>query len=225
MRKSFIIFLVHFSLGLCSGSFLQAQISVSAGIHFSTMTGHNVGATDLKVSLNIGFHAGVLYDMPVSEYLLVQPGLLFSTKGFTEKGSPGPDHYTFKKAGYYAELPINIIYRPSLGKGHLLLGAGPYFGYGLGGRWTNESTLNTKGEVVFVNDFNAYDNNNGKNLVYGKKTDFGMNVLTGYEFSNKIFVQLYGQHGLKDLTPLRDGEKLDVKQNNVQFGISAGYKF
>ncbi len=225
MKKPSIILLALFVFSLCHVFVLQAQIGVRAGINFSTMTGHNVGATNLNVELSTGFHAGVLYDLQISEYFLLQPGLLFSTKGFTEKGVPGPDNYTFTKTAWYAELPINIIYRPSLGKGHLLLGAGPYFAYALGGRWTNKSTINTKGKVVFVNDFNQYDNANGQNLVYGRKPDFGMNVLLGYEFSNKIFAQVNGQHGLMDITPSKDGEKLDLKQNNVQFGVSVGYKF
>lgn len=62
-------------------------------------------------------------------------------------------------------------------------------------------------------------------MVYGRRPDFGMNLLIGFEFSNKVFVQLNGQHGFMDITPLRDSEKLDVKQNNVQFGVSVGYKF
>lgn len=225
MGKSLCIFLALFFFTLCEVPALQAQMGIRAGINFSTMTGHNVGASDLNVNINMGFHAGVLYDIVLSDYFFIQPGLLFSTKGFSEKGVPGNDNYTFKKTGYYAELPINLIYKPSLGNGHLLVGAGPYFGYGLGGKWTNEGTINTKGNVVFVNDFNEYDNGNGKNMVYGKRRDYGINVLFGYEFSNRIFAQLNGQHGLMDITPLKDGEILDLKQNNVQFGVSLGYKF
>lgn len=139
---------------------------------------------------------------------------------------PGPDNYTFTTTGYYLELPINIIYRPSVGSGNLLLGAGPYIGYGLGGKWTNESsTINTKGDLVFVNDYDQYDNAGGRNFVYGRNPDYGINLLIGYEFANKISVQLNGQLGLRDITPLKDGQQLDVKQNNVQFGISAGYTF
>lgn len=162
MRKPYIILLALFVFSLCHISVLQAQIGVRAGFNFSTMTGHNVVNSDLNVDLLTGLHAGVLYDVKLSDYFFIQPGLLFSSKGFTEKGTPGPDNYKFKKTGYYAEVPINIIYRPSLGKSHLLLGAGPYFGYGVGGRWTNESTINTKGDVVFVNDYNMYDYANGK---------------------------------------------------------------
>lgn len=225
MRKSHRIFLALFGFGLAHGSFLQAQIGIRAGINFSTMTGHNVGNSDLNVDLLTGFHAGVLYDLTISENFLFQPGLLFSTKGYTEKGVPGADNYTFTKTGWYGELPINIIYRPALGNGRLLIGAGPYFAYALGGRWKNKSSVNTKGRVVFVNDFNDFDNANGVNLVYGRKPDFGVNGLIGYEFSNKIFARLNGQHGLMDITPTKDNEKLDVKQNNVQFGVSVGYKF
>jgi hypothetical protein len=69
------------------------------------------------------------------------------------------------------------------------------------------------------------DNAGGKNLAYGKKIDYGANLLAGYKFSNKVSVQLNSQFGLMDITPLKDGEKLDVKQNNIQFGLSVGYSF
>lgn len=161
----------------------------------------------------------------MSEDFAVQPGLLFSTKGSKEKGVPGPDNFTFTKTGYYLELPINVIYHPVLGNGNLLLGAGPYLGYGLGGWSKNESTANTNGTIVFVNDFNQYDNEGGKNLVYGKKFDYGINLLAGYQFSNKMCAQLNSQLGLINITPLRDGQKLDLKQNNIQFSFSVGYSF
>ncbi len=225
MRKEntkFLFWLLAFVFNL---SISKAQIGLRAGINFSNVVGHNVGDEKLNLKINTGFHAGVVYDVRLSEDFAVQPGLLFSTKGSKEKGVPGPDNYTFTKTGCYLELPINIIYHPVLGKGNLLLGAGPYLGYGLGGTWKNESTLNTKGTLVFVNDFNQYDNAGGKNLVYGKKIDYGVNLLAGYKFSDKVWVQLNAQHGLMDITPLKDGQKLDVKQNNIQFGFAVGYSF
>lgn len=225
MKRLGITFLFLFAMSIFNVSIVNAQLGVRAGVNFSNIVGHNVGDAKLGLKINTGFHAGVLYDIRLSEYFVIQPGILFSTKGYKEKGVPGPDNYTFSVTGYYAEIPINFIYRPSIGKGRLLVGGGPYVGYALGGKWTNESTTNTKGNIVFVNDFNQYDNAGGRNLVYGRRYDYGINLLIGYEFGKKISVQLNGQHGLMDITPLKDGEKLDLKQNNVQFGISIGYRF
>ena len=225
MRKLSITFLFLLVMGMCNVSIVNAQLGLRAGVNFSNIAGHNVGGEKLNLKITTGFHAGALYDMRLSKYFFIQPGILFSTKGYKEKGVPGPDNYIYTKTGYYAELPINIIYRPSVGNGNLLLGAGPYIGYGLSGKWTNESTTNTKGDAVFVNDYNQYDNDGGKNLVYGRRPDYGINLLLGYEFTNKIFAQLNGQLGLMDITPLKDGQKLDLRQNNVQFGVSVGYKF
>jgi hypothetical protein len=38
----------------------------------------------------------------------------------------------------YLELPLNFLYKPMLGKGHLLLGFGPYVAFGIGGKATYE---------------------------------------------------------------------------------------
>lgn len=225
MRKLSAGFIFVIVIGLCSVFNVNAQPGIRAGINFSNIIGHNVGTQKLNLKINTGFHVGGLYDIRISESFFVQPGILFSTKGSKENGVPGPDNYTFTKTGYYLEVPINIIYRPSLRNGHLLFGTGPYFGYGLGGKWTNESTANTKGNLVFVNDFDQYNNAGGNTFVYGRNPDYGINLLIGYEFANKISIQLNGQLGLRDITPLKDDQQLDVKQNNVQFGMSVGYKF
>jgi hypothetical protein len=216
----FLLFAYFFNLSIS-----KAQIGLTAGINFSNIVGHNVGNEKLNLKINTGFQAGVVYGIPLLADFVIQPALLLTSKGSRETGTPGPDNYIFTKTGYYLELPINLIYQPVLGKGHLLFGAEPYLGYGLEGVWKNESTANTKGTLVFVNDFNQYDNAGGKNLVYGKKIDYGANLLAGYKFSNKVSVQLNSQFGLMDITPLKDGEKLDVKQNNIQFGLSVGYSF
>jgi hypothetical protein len=34
----------------------------------------------------------------------------------------------------YLEIPVNLVYKPVLGAGRLLLGFGPYVGFGLGGK-------------------------------------------------------------------------------------------
>lgn len=221
-EPKFLFLLIVFVFSLAVS---KAQIGLRAGVNFSNVAGHNVGGEKLNLKINTGFHAGVVYDIRLSEGFGFQPGLLFSTKGSKEKGVPGPDNYSFVKTGYYLELPINVIYHPVLGSGNLLLGAGPYLGYGLGGKWKNESSTNAKGTLVFVNDFDQYDNAGGRNLVYGRKFDYGLNLLAGYQFSNKVSVQVNSQLGLMDITPLKDGQKLGVIQNNIQISFSAGYSF
>ncbi|MGF7036885.1 hypothetical protein M2273_000119 [Mucilaginibacter lappiensis] len=66
-------------------------------------------------------------------------------------------------------------------------------------------------------DINSY--------IYGKPLDYGLNFLAGYEFFNKLAVQLGAQFGLANLQPHIDGVERDGKLKNSGLGISLGYKF
>jgi hypothetical protein len=47
----------------------------------------------------------------------------------------------------------------------------------------------------------------------------------GYEFFDKLSVQLNAQLGIDDLTPEVDGAKREGKLKNKGYSISVGYKF
>ena len=46
--------------------------------------------------------------------------------------------YTGRIKISYLEMPLNFLYKPLLGTGHLLLGFGPYVALGIGGKVKNE---------------------------------------------------------------------------------------
>lgn len=172
-----------------------------------------------------GFHAGVTFNIPVADEFAVQPGLLFSTKGVHYKYSDGD---SYKEIPYYAEIPVNFLYKPELGNGRLLLGAAPYVAYGFGGKWKEKYDGDTEsGKLKFKGDISDDDLDNLKDdeYYYGKPLDFGGNLLAGYEFSNKLSVQLNAQLGIANLIPKYSGKKRDGSVKNVGFGIPLGYKF
>lgn len=210
----------------------KAQIGIRAGVNLS-----NVGAKDIqgdKIDTKIvpGFHAGLTFDIPVADEFYIQPGALFSTKGFKQEVvASSVANYTRKETPYYVEVPVNFIFKPELGNGNLLLGAGPYVAYGLGGKYKNDGNLgslglSTNGDLEFVNDYDDQSSTSDKS-VYGKPLDYGGNLLVGYEFSNKLSAQLNAQLGMANLIPKNGGAKpdADAKFKNVGFGISLGYKF
>lgn len=211
----------------------QVEVGVRAGLNLSNVAGKDAdGNKAYKDSkLNPGFHAGLTFDIPVADEFYVQPGALFSTKGYKYDFSRSDTRYESKTTPYYIEVPVNFLYKPTLGEGKLLLGAGPYVAYGLGGKWKAEgsgSLIGTDvytsgdGNLEFVNDFEDRSNNK---QVYGKPFDFGANLLAGYEFSNKFSAQLNGQLGLANLRPNTNGDKPESTFKNVGFGVSVGYKF
>jgi len=135
-----------------------------------------------------------------------------------------------KYTSYYLELPVNAVFKPEVGSGTLLLGAGPYLAYGLGGKWkaVNDG-YGTTGTLKFLNNYQSSDSTlggNTKKLPYTKPLDFGANILVGYEFFNNFFFHVNGQVGLIDVDPSYNGISDEKSfQKTVQFGLTLGYKF
>lgn len=224
MKKNQLIMAALMFLGTVLATNAFAQFGIRAGANFTNASikeGDDVEGGDTQIKP--GFHVGVTYDIPVADMFAVQPGLLFSTKGFKYKDEDSD--YELTQTPFYLELPVNFIYKPMLGDGNLLLGAGPYVAYGLGGTWKEKDGPDTyDGKLEFVNDFND-ESEDDDVFAYGKKLDAGLNLLAGYEFSNRLSAQFNAQLGLMNTVPKFDGEKPDGSMKNVGFGISVGYKF
>lgn len=224
-------FMVAAAVSISGAAMSQVEIGIRAGANFSNATIKDANGKKADTKLNPGWHAGVTFDIPVADEFYVQPGALFSTKGYQAKdaGSILGSSYegTLKVSPSYIEVPINFLYKPELGAGKLLLGAGPYVAYGIGGKWKADGRVgnvsgSTDGKLEFKNDYQ--DGSNDK-TIYGKPFDAGANLLFGYEFANKLSFQLNGQLGLVNIVPKNDGAKPDAKMKNSGFGISVGYKF
>lgn len=216
MKTILFLFLSFLQLVACTFAYSQSTASVStggvtfgirAGINFQNLNGKNEFGDTRSNSLRVGYNAGINVEIPIAPDFYIQPGLLFSTKGAKMKNS-------YSVHLYYLELPVNLLFKPLLGTGHLLLGFGPYLAYGLGGtaKFNGNST-----SVKFENNTDPFS----VGIAY-KPLDAGANLLAGYEFSNRLSFQLNAQLGLVDISPDYPN-KATVK--NTGFGISAGYRF
>jgi len=200
----------------------RAKISfgVLGGINFQNMNGKDAGGDKLENDLIIGFHVGVNVQVPIVPEFYFQPGLLFSTKG--AKNTDGSITTTAKIS--YIELPLNLVYKAMLGNGYVMLGFGPYIGYGIGGKVKSEG-----GAVTVENDIefkNVVEIGDDPLIPYFKAFDVGANLFAGYEMSSGIFAQVNTQFGLLKINPENKyiaDDKSSVK--NVGFGISLGYRF
>ncbi|MFT3901647.1 MAG: porin family protein [Niabella sp.] len=214
-------------LTIVLNSYSQTRVGISAGINFSNIE-QTKNKSPVKTSIRTGYRVGANIETPISKEFYIEPGLLFTTKGFN-KG----DAVKMDAKAYYLELPINIIYKSQLGNGKLLLGAGPYMGYGLGGKWKTPANDNgtqyitgMEGNLQFVNDTKAdnyYSIWGGSKFTYGKPFDFGANFLAGYEFFNRFSVQVNSQLGLLNISPKVDGKKTNDQLKNLSFSIALGY--
>lgn len=207
----------------------QLKLGIQAGLNFSNLSAVKTNQA-LRSSFRVGYHAGLQVDAEVMRRFYVQTGLLFITKGYTRG-----DVVNIEAEAYYIELPVHFVYKSQLGEGKLLLGAGPYLGYGLGGKWRlpsyNEGRFNLpamNGNLEFANDAgsnNYYSVYPGSTFTYGKPFDFGADILVGYEFFKKLSFRLNGQIGLANIAPKVEGSATADKLRNFGFGFSIGYLF
>jgi Outer membrane protein beta-barrel domain len=194
----------------------KTTFGIRAGVNFQNINGKNESDDKLENDLSTGFHAGVNAEIPVGTGTYIQPGVLYTMKG--AKKFEYRDNSTVDKVKLsYIDIPINFIYKPVLGTGNMVLGFGPYVGFGIGGKVENGSS-----EV----DIEFTDSRAVSDAYKFKRVDAGANFLAGYEFSNKLSFQLNAQLGLVDINPEISGQSDDqTNWRNTGWGISLGYRF
>ncbi|MBX3252609.1 MAG: PorT family protein [Chitinophagaceae bacterium] len=228
MKKIFFVFIV----ALLTGTTALAQkddklvtIGLRAGVNLQKIYGKELNGDKVNSDFKTGFHAGVTADLLVTPAFFLQPALLYSTKG-AEKTE---DNIKKTQRISYIELPINLLFKPELGGGKLLLGAGPYAAYGISGQFKSK-TGNAAIEVdtKFKNTITPSDFLNTNNVNVVKPFDFGANALVGYEFNNGLNFQINGQLGLAKINPQIESVSTDINKTNTKnagVSFSVGYKF
>ena len=202
----------------------KISFSVLGGVNFQTFNGKESNGDKIENDLLIAFHAGLNVAIPIAPQFYFQPGILFSVKGAknTSVGIIGPFTGTCKIS--YIEVPINLVYKGLLGNGYVMVGFGPYIGYGIKGKASYESgsvTVNT--DIEFKN---VVDSSDPALSIYYKKMDAGGNIFFGYEMAGGIFLQLNAQLGMLNIAP---EDKRPLRSNpevkNTGYGLSLGYRF
>ena len=192
----------------------KTTFGIRAGVNFQNINGKNANGGNLKNDIATGFHAGVNAEVPLGTGFYLQPGVLYSQKG-TEFDNDNQVKLN------YIEVPVNFVYKPILGTGRMLLGFGPYVGFGLGGK---VKTASAERDV----EYEKTVNNSTPSLTAGvyKGVDAGANFLAGYEFAKNISFQVNAQLGLLNINPEFQGAANDEsKWKNTGFGVSLGYRF
>ena len=188
---------------------------IRAGFNLQNINGRDLLDNKLENKLVPRFHAGVNAELSLADDFYVQPGLLFSTKGTKFKGSNSVLNLS------YIEVPLNFLYKPVLGNGKLLLGVGPYFAFGIGGKL--KPTNGNDASVVFENEVDVLQISSGR---YYRGFDAGGNLLFGYEVNNNLSVQLNAQLGMLNISPeIKGVSNNNINLKNTGFGLSFGYRF
>lgn len=208
------------SAGLLSfGVFAQSKkysettttIGITGGVNWNNINGKTSSGDNLDNKVKTGFNGGVNVEFPVSNGFYLQPGVEYRQKG--SQLSNGN-----KLSLAYVDVPLNFIYKPSLGMGSMLLGFGPYIGFGIHGNV--KSPNGTERKVSFDNDYSLSE---AEDLQF-KKLDAGANFMIGYEFKSKLSAAVKAQLGLIDINPDTEISGDETRYRNTGFGLSLGYR-
>lgn len=217
-------FLIVLGFAATAQSNQKVSFGVRGGFDYQNINGKNQNGDKLKFDMVLRFNAGLVIEIPLANQFFVQPAVLYTTKGAEAKNNfLGLDMATEYDLAYI-EVPLNFLYKPTLGKGNLILGAGPYIAYGIGGDVTYTVDGNsTKQKIEYTDE---YTNVNPFDQKYITPFDYGGNLLFGYQFPGGFSAQLNAQLGMAQIkakNTLDPNSKVEFR--NTGFGLSVGYMF
>lgn len=153
---------------------------------------------------NTGFFVTGYLDAPVSPYFSIQPGLSLQSKGAKWLETSNGD---LKENIMTLDIPVNAVAKfPTGGSGNFFIGAGPYVGFALSGKYKAD------GKDWDVK-FGSGDDDNLK------RTDFGVNFLAGYQLTNGFQINAGYGLGLTNLAPNNGSIKNRVWSIGIGFGL------
>jgi hypothetical protein len=184
---------------------------ITGGVNRNNINGKTSIGDNLNNKVKTGFNGGINVELPLSNGFYLQPGVEFRQKG--SELSNGN-----KLTLSYVDIPLNFIYKPALGMGSMLLGFGPYVGFGINGKM--KSPDGTERKVSFDN---SYSLSEAEDIQF-KKLDAGANFMIGYEFQSKLSAAVKAQLGLMNINPDTNIPGDKTRYRNTGFGVSLGYR-
>ena len=230
-KCSFATFLILVLVCCFYNNYAQSPIGVQAGINFSNVRMTDEQGKGAHTQTVPGMRIGLTADLRMVGNFYVQPAIFYSEKGFKQESDGFNGSATnFRVRAPYLELPITFIYKPQFRNIGVLIGAGFYGGYGIGGNWKSDSgvivydmQIGSKGDVIFRND--GFEGGSMETYTYGRPIDYGANFLVGYQVIRHLLVQVQAQVGLADLTPAYGDFQPNDKLKNRNIAVSLGYIF
>lgn len=190
MKKIVLSFVVLATTVLASQA--QTRFGLKLGMNLMTLGGDDVEDADLKSK--IGFHAGGIVNIPVSDNFAIQPELLYSGEG--AKMEDGDDRANYNLS--YINVPIMLQYVNS--------GFHAEFGPQVG--LLVAAKLDTKIGGV-NNDIDIKDQLKGAN--------FSLALGAGYRLTNGFG---FGARYTLGLGNIADAPDAEIKTRGFQIGIS-----
>jgi len=260
-----------FSLLLLAVALLGGPLHTRAQVTFGPRVGVNLAnvAVELKegeepkTRMLPGGQFGLMLNARFGK-LAIQPAILYSQKGYrtdddrtvrftdTTFGKGAEIVRTTEISGNvksrlrleYVEIPVNLVYTTGGDQGFQVL-AGPYVGFGIGGKFkvdaydqtvavttsvdggpavTQTSTTKIKEQSMDAEFKGDVKKGDPGDKIFINTPDFGVNLGLGYLVNNFQVQALYGL-GLSNLIPKTEGKKPDNKLQNRVIQVTLGYLF
>lgn len=130
--------------------------------------------------MNPGFHIGGTVDIPISDILSFESGLLLTTKGYKYEKEEMGFSTKAKMNLYYLDIPLNFKASYKISEGLKLFGAvGPYVGIGSSGKM-KATNVYQGGEETEEEDVKWGSDEENDDL---KRLDMGLTFGGGVEFN------------------------------------------
>jgi hypothetical protein len=214
-------YLLALSLLLTIDASSQTKIGLKGGVNFAKFRYSDSESNDdnkIQTSFQIGGYA----NLPLGKFFSFQPGLTLSGKGNKVESSFGYSHFKSSTNIMYLEIPVNAVYK----KAGFYIGAGPYAAFALAGEHESEGEMDVSSsftpQLIEFSDTHDLKFGSGDDKDF-KRTDFGVNLLGGYEFRNGLNFGLNYGLGIRDI----GSSSLDgiSKTRNRIFSLTFGYSF
>lgn len=199
----------------------QAQKSsaiLRGGINLANVSNNDDGGYNDNRMLP-SFQVGIIGDLNLTEFLAIQPGILYTGKGIkwesnTQKLQLNPR---------YVEIPLNLVFKTPTGNAKFFVGAGPYVAMGVGGKFKADGLINFEEKIRFSDDDPLTSDEEGAGAFIMRRFDYGLNGTVGIEASNLVISANYGL----GLAKLQSGSNSSSDQNNKHrvLSFTLGFKF
>ena len=222
MKTVLKLFIVVFMLSLTSQTFAQPTFGVKGGLSLSNMNWSSIDfffdTDDFK--MKPGFHVGPTIEVPITEMLSFESGLILGTRGTRMKEEidmEGPVDVKFNINLLYLDVPLNLKAYFDLGGVKAYGSFGPYIGIGLSGKMKMEASYQGDSETETI-DIEWGSDAEEDDL---KRLDYGLAFGAGVDIKPITIGVSYGL-GLANISAYTDG---DASIKNSLITLSFGYKF
>lgn len=175
------------------------------------------------------FKLGLGYEIEMNGMWSVEPGIFYYAKGWKNKdrvvnvydedgklvyddnGNVRTGKMNVTCNANYIEVPVMFSYYITLSKPHyLVLSAGPYAAWGVGGKTKTRGDTGQSGAARFFYSHSTFD------LADMNRFDAGVSVAVGYELNRKFNAGVGADFGLTHVN--------DAGKKNVSMVLSVAYK-